>query len=49
MAQIIQANDAPFKKIDIDPVTLDIIENALRNARVEMDGTSGDAERFIRI
>ena len=39
MAQIIQANDAPFKKIDIDPVTLDIIENALRNARVEMDAT----------
>ncbi|MFC6198381.1 hydantoinase B/oxoprolinase family protein [Ponticaulis profundi] len=39
MAQIIEANDAPFKKIDIDPVTLDIIENALRNARVEMDAT----------
>jgi N-methylhydantoinase B len=39
MAQIIQSNDAPFKKIDIDPVTLDIIENALRNARVEMDAT----------
>lgn len=39
MAQIIQTNDTPFKKIDIDPVTLDIIENALRNARVEMDAT----------
>ncbi|MFZ1742465.1 MAG: hydantoinase B/oxoprolinase family protein [Pontixanthobacter sp.] len=38
-AQIIQTNDTPFKKISIDPVTLDIIENALRNARIEMDAT----------
>jgi N-methylhydantoinase B len=38
-AQIIQTNPVPFKKIDIDPVTLDIIENALRNARIEMDAT----------
>lgn len=38
-AEIIEKNSAPFKKIDIDPVTLDIIENALRNARVEMDAT----------
>ncbi len=38
-AQIIETNDTPFKKIDIDPVTLDIIENALRNARIEMDAT----------
>ena len=38
-AQIIQTNPGPFKKIDIDPVTLDIIENALRNARIEMDAT----------
>jgi N-methylhydantoinase B len=38
-AQIIQTNDTPFAKINIDPVTLDIIENALRNARVEMDAT----------
>lgn len=38
-AQIIESNTTPFKKIDIDPVTLDIIENALRNARVEMDAT----------
>lgn len=38
-AQIIETNKTPFKKIDIDPVTLDIIENALRNARVEMDAT----------
>ncbi len=39
MAQIIQSNEAPFDQVDIDPVTLDIIENALRNARVEMDAT----------
>jgi N-methylhydantoinase B len=38
-ALIIQSNDAPFEKKAIDPVTLDIIENALRNARVEMDAT----------
>jgi N-methylhydantoinase B len=38
-AQIIQTNTTPFAKVAIDPVTLDIIENALRNARVEMDTT----------
>jgi N-methylhydantoinase B len=38
-AHIVQTNNTPFAKIDIDPVTLDIIENALRNARVEMDAT----------
>ena len=38
-AQIIETNATPFARIDIDPVTLDIIENALRNARVEMDAT----------
>jgi len=38
-ATIIQANDTPFNKVAIDPVTLDIIENALRNARIEMDTT----------
>jgi len=36
-AKIIQSNTAPFKAVDIDPITLDIIENALRNARTEMD------------
>lgn len=39
VAQIVETNTTPFKKIDIDPVTLDIIENALRNARIEMDAT----------
>lgn len=38
-ATIIETNNTPFAKKDIDPVTLDIIENALRNARVEMDAT----------
>ncbi|MBO9708305.1 MAG: hydantoinase B/oxoprolinase family protein [Caulobacter sp.] len=38
-ATIIQSNSTPFAKIAIDPVTLEVIENALRNARVEMDAT----------
>jgi N-methylhydantoinase B len=38
-AQIIQNNATPFARVAIDPVTLDIIENALRNARIEMDTT----------
>jgi len=36
-AKIIETNSTPFSKVDIDPVTVDIIENALRNVRVEMD------------
>ena len=38
-ARIIQSNTTPFSRPKIDPVTLDIIENALRNARTEMDAT----------
>ena len=38
-ARIIETNSAPFNTVDVDPVTLDIIENALRNARIEMDAT----------
>ena len=38
-ATIVQTNPAPFNRVPIDPVTLDIIENALRNARIEMDAT----------
>ena len=38
-ARIIQTNSTPFAQIAIDPVTLDIIENAMRNARIEMDAT----------
>jgi N-methylhydantoinase B len=38
-AAIMQTNDKPFNRVDVDPVTLDIVENALKNARVEMDAT----------
>ncbi len=38
-ARIIESNTAPLPSAAVDPVTLDIIENALRNARVEMDAT----------
>ncbi len=38
-ARIIESQPKPFETVAIDPVTLDIIENALRNARVEMDTT----------
>jgi len=36
-AKIIETKPRPFNKVDVDPITLDIIENALRNARTEMD------------
>lgn len=36
-AKIIQTNSTPFDKVAVEPITLDIIENALRNARAEMD------------
>ena len=36
-AKIIETNTAPFQRVDVDTVTVDIIENALRNAREEMD------------
>lgn len=37
MATIIETNQTPFAPVEIDTITLDIIENALRNARFEMD------------
>ncbi|MFB4311224.1 hydantoinase B/oxoprolinase family protein [Actinomadura sp. GTD37] len=37
MAEILQTTTEPVGRVDVDPVTLDIIENALRNARHEMD------------
>jgi N-methylhydantoinase B len=37
--RIIEERPRPFVARDIDTVTLDIIENALRNARIEMDAT----------
>jgi N-methylhydantoinase B len=36
-AKIIQKNTKPIRKVKVDTVTIDIIESALRNARVEMD------------
>jgi len=36
-AKIIETNHTEFQRIDVDTVTVDIIENALRNAREEMD------------
>lgn len=38
-AKLIETNAQEFATTEVDPVTLDIIENALRNARVEMDAT----------
>ena len=36
-AKLIQTNDKPFKKVKLDPITLDVIENAMFSARWEMD------------
>ena len=38
-ARIIEIQTAPLAEATVDPITLDILENALRNARVEMDAT----------
>jgi N-methylhydantoinase B len=35
--KILQTNTSPLKRVDVDIVTVDIIENALSNAREEMD------------
>ena len=37
MAQIIETSTTPLKRVDVDVITLDLVENALRNARYEMD------------
>jgi len=37
MATLVETNTAPVDRVEVDPVTVDIIENALRNARYEMD------------
>jgi len=36
-ARINETNTTPFARVDVDTITVDIIENALRNAREEMD------------
>jgi N-methylhydantoinase B len=37
MATLVETNTTPVDRVQTDPVTVDIIENALRNARYEMD------------
>ena len=37
MARIVETTTTPIEPVDVDPVTLDLIENGLRNARYEMD------------
>jgi N-methylhydantoinase B len=37
MARIVQTATDPVDRVEVDPVTLDLIENGLRNARYEMD------------
>ena len=37
MATVMQRDTTPLDRVDVDPVTLDLIENGLRNARYEMD------------
>jgi N-methylhydantoinase B len=36
-ANIVETNSTPFETVDVDAVTVDIIENALKNVRIEMD------------
>jgi N-methylhydantoinase B len=36
-AKLVQRNAQPYRKVEVDTVTIDIIESALRNARFEMD------------
>ena len=35
-ARLLETNKEPLNNVDVDGVTVDIIENALRNAREEM-------------
>src|SRR4051794_41768607 len=37
MARIVETATGTVGRVDVDPVTLDLIENGLRNARYEMD------------
>ena len=36
-ARIIETNESPLQTVDVDGITVDLIENALKNAREEMD------------
>jgi len=37
MNKVIETNSTKLSRVDVDTVTVDIIENALKNAREEMD------------
>src|ERR1700755_721167 len=37
MATLVETTTTPIARVDVDPVTVDITTNALRNARYEMD------------
>ena len=37
MARIVETTQTAVEGVEVDPVTLDLIENSLRNARLEMD------------
>ena len=39
VATLIETNKTKLKSVKVDPITLDLVENALRNARIEMDAT----------
>ena len=36
-ARLVETNPVPLARVAVDPITLDIAENALKNARFEMD------------
>jgi N-methylhydantoinase B len=36
-AKIIETNKTPLNPVEVDGITVDLIENALKNAREEMD------------
>ncbi|HLR96494.1 MAG TPA: hydantoinase B/oxoprolinase family protein, partial [Jiangellaceae bacterium] len=37
MARLVETATEPLGRVDVDLVTVDLVENALRNARYEMD------------
>jgi N-methylhydantoinase B len=37
MARPIETNPEPFRTVEVDPITLDLVENGLVNARTQMD------------
>ena len=37
MATLVETNNEPFKKVEVDRITLDLVENGLVNARTQMD------------